>query len=126
MATNPKKLKIYKISYDLALDFHKMIDKIPKEEAYHLIDQIKRASLSIPLNIAEGCSRQTKKSFMQYLQYAYGSGKELDVLLGFTKDRNYINAEEYKEMFEKLENLMKKLWRFMKFVDKEEFFKYFK
>jgi len=126
MAKNPKELEIWKLSYNLALDFYKITDKFPKEESNNLTSQIRRAAVSMPVNIAEGCSRQTKRSFMQFLQYSYGSGKELNVLLMFAKDRGYINAEEYKELFFRLEVLMKKLFNFMKFVNREKFFSWFK
>ena len=126
MAKNPKELDIWKLSYDLTLDFYKITDKFPKDEAGNLTSQIRRAATSMPCNIAEGCSRQTKRSFMQYLQYSYGSGKELDVLLMLARDRKYITNEEYKEIFFKLELLMKKLFKFMKFVNREKFFSWFK
>lgn len=126
MAKNPRELEIWKLSYELVLDFYKITDKFPEDESNNLTSQIRRAAVSIPLNIAEGCSRQTKRSFMQFLQYAYGSGKELDVLLMLSRDIGYITNEKYDDMFFKLEVLMKKMWKFMKFVNREKFFNYFK
>ena len=126
MARNYKELEIWKLSYNLALKFYKITNKFPEHELTNLTSQIRRASSSVPLNIAEGCSRRTKNSFLQFLTYAYGSLRELQVLLELIKDLNYINSEEYKELLEDLDKTSRKMFNFMKFVKKEKFFNWFK
>lgn len=124
MARNFKKLEVWNLSYDLVLDFYKIIDKFPESEKDNLISQIRRASTGIPLNIAEGCSRQSKKSFLQFFIYAYGSCKELDVLLMLSRDLKYISPEIYNNMNEKLDKLTRKLFLFLKEVEDAKFYKW--
>jgi len=126
MAKNYKELEVWKLSYNLALKFYKITENFPEHENDNLISQIRRASTSIPLNIAEGCTRRTKNSFLQFLTYAYGSIKELEVLLELSKDLGYINNKDYEELKEDLDKISRKMFRFMSFVNKEKFFEWFK
>src|SRR3989344_7620322 len=125
MARNYKELEIWKLSYNLALKFYKITEKFPEHENNNLISHIRRASTSVPLNIAEGCSRRTKQSFLQFMTYAYGSLKELEVLLDLSKDLGYINKENYEELKEDLDKSSRKTFTFMSFVNKEKFFSWF-
>jgi len=63
---------------DLVIDVYQTTDRFPSQEKYGLTDQIRRATISIPSNIAEGAARQTKKEFTNYLHMAQGSLSELD------------------------------------------------
>ncbi len=68
-----KRLDAWKLSMDLVIEIYRTTDKFPNHERYGLIDQIRRAAISIPSNIAEGAARQTKKEFTNYLHIAQGS-----------------------------------------------------
>jgi len=125
MARNFKKLHVWQISYNLALEIYKVTDKFPEHEKNNLISQMRRASTSISLNIAEGCTRFTKKAYLQFLGYAYGSARELEVLLMFAKDLGYVPTQEYNNLNERLETLSKKLFVFIKKVESEKFFNWF-
>lgn len=73
-----KSIQLVKITYALTKEF-------PKEELYGLTNQIKRAAISIPANIAEGRNRNTKKEFLNFLKISYGSLAELEthVIIAF-------------------------------------------
>jgi four helix bundle protein len=73
-----KKLDAWRVAMELVLDVYGYLDMFPKEEKYGLIDQIRRATISVPSNIAEGAARQTQKEFVQFLHIAQGSLSELD------------------------------------------------
>jgi len=73
-----KRLDAWKLSMDLVIDVYQTTDRFPSQEKYGLTDQIRRATISIPSNIAEGAARQTKKEFTNYLHMAQGSLSELD------------------------------------------------
>jgi len=127
MARLYKNMEIFQLSYDLAIDIHKLLDKFPEKEKDNIISQMQRAVTSIPLNIAEGSTKKSYKAFLQFLSYAYGSAKELDVLLSMSKDLGYITKKDYDLLFKKLDKLMAKLFGFMKniesrFEDKKKFF----
>ena len=125
MARNFKKLEIWNLGYDLTLDFYKITDKFPEHEWNNMISQIRRAATSVPLNIAEGCSRHTKNSFLQFLRYAYGSCKELEVLLMLSRDLKYVTLDEYGEINSELDKLSRKIYVFLEKVSKEKWFRYF-
>jgi|SRR3989344_7914689 len=126
MARDYKKLEIWQLSYQLALSFYKITEQFPEHEGNNLTSQIRRSAISIPLNIAEGTSRFTKKGYLQFLGYAYGSIRELQVLLEFARDLRYIPIATYNFLNEETDKVSRKLFTFMKKVDKEVFFTWFK
>ena len=94
-------LKVYEKSYALSVQMYKIASKMPKEELYGLQSQIKRATTSIPLNIAEGHGKMESKSeFRRYLLMAKGSCNEMQVLLDLSLDLEYMEESEHKELAE--------------------------
>ncbi|MFH1682705.1 MAG: four helix bundle protein [Candidatus Woesearchaeota archaeon] len=118
MARNYKKLEIYHLAYDSTLQIYKATEKFPDSEHKNISLQIRRAVVSIPLNIAEGSSRRSNREFLQFLTYAFGSAKEVEVLLNLSKDLDYINKKMFEELFEDLNKLMAKLFLFMRDLEK--------
>ncbi len=96
---NYKDLKVYGKSYELAKEMYlKVVPKMPKEERYGLISQVKRAATSIPMNIAEGYGKMVGgKELVRFLQMARGSCSEMEVLINFMKDFGYITETEKKD-----------------------------
>ena len=89
-------LKVYEKAYALALEIYQTTDSLPKEEQYGLKSQIRRASVSIPLNIAEGYGKMGgKKETGRYLGMARGSCCEMEVLVELMKDLGYWQEESY-------------------------------
>jgi four helix bundle protein len=117
MARLYKNMEIFQLSYALAIDIHKILDKFPEKEKDNIVNQMRRAATSIPLNIAEGSVKKSFKGFLTFLEYAYGSAKELDVLLSMSKDLKYISKKDYDSLFKKLDKLMAKLFGFMKNIE---------
>src|SRR3989338_1545092 len=117
MARLYKNMEIFQLSYSLALDIHKLLDKFPEEQKENMTSQMRRAATSIPLNIAEGSVKKSHREFLNFLSYAYGSAKELDVLLSMSKDLEYITKEDYELLFERLDMLRIKLFRFMENIE---------
>ncbi len=74
----------------LVLEIYEAAEAFPKEEIYALTDQIKRAAVSIPSNIAEGASRNTKKEFIQFLYIALGLASELETQMIIAEKLGYI------------------------------------
>ena len=124
-------MEIFQLGYDLSLDIHRLLDKFPDKEKDNIISQMRRAVTSIPLNIAEGSVKKSQREFLNFLSYAYGSAKELDVLLSMSKDLGYITKKDYDALFGKLDKLMAKLFGFMeniesRFENKKRFFTRYK
>lgn len=123
MPRNFYKLEIWKLSYDLSLELYQITKTFPKEEQNNLISQIRRASTSVPLNITEGSTRPSKKAYLQFLNYAYGSIREIEVLILFSKDLGYISKDIYLDLYEKINKISRKLFTFIKKVNKDEFYR---
>lgn len=93
-----KKLEAWKQSVNLVTELYKIINSFPKEEKYVLTDQIRRSSISIPSNIAEGAARNTKKEFVNFLHIAQGSLSELDTQLEISLRLGYLADDSYKNL----------------------------
>ncbi len=75
---NHKDLDVWKKSMDLVEIFYKLTSAFPEEEKFGLINQMRRAVVSIPSNVAEGAARKSNKEFIQFLHVALGSLAELE------------------------------------------------
>ena len=84
-------LEVWKVSMQLAKEVYQATEVMPKQEIYGLTSQIRRASVSVPANIAEGYGRNHRKEYLQFLGIANGSLKELETLLLLANSLNYID-----------------------------------
>jgi len=91
-------LNIWKESHRLVLEIYKVTKTFPSEETYALVSQLRRASASIPANIAEGMGRNTTKELLSFLYNARGSLCEVNYHLLLSKDLGYIKEDNYKEL----------------------------
>jgi four helix bundle protein len=91
-------LKVYRLSFKLAMDIFKLSKKFPKEERYSLTDQIRRSSRSVPINIREGfAKRRYENIFLKHLTDALGSSEETRGWLDFALHCEYITEEEHRD-----------------------------
>lgn len=104
-----KKLVVWQKSYQLSLLIYAVTKKFPKDEIFGLVSQMRRASVSIPSNIAEGNARISKKDHAQFIRIAYGSGAELETQLEISKDLGYVSSKEYTDVVILLSEVMKML-----------------
>lgn len=88
--TGYEKLDVWKKSMILVTEVYILVKLLPKEETYALSDQIRRSVVSVPSNIAEGSSRNSKKEFVQFLYIALGSLCELETQPLIAKNIGYI------------------------------------
>ena len=93
-----RKLIAYQKAKDVVKRTYKLLKKFPKEEQYALCDQLRRAVVSIPSNIAEGCGRETQKEQTHFLNIAYGSLMEIYSQLDVACDLGYITNHEFEQM----------------------------
>lgn len=110
-------LDVWKEGIDLAILVYKLTEGFPKEERYGLVDQIKRAVVSIPSNIAEGAARNSSKEFMQYLYIALGSAAELETQLIISDRLGFLND---RDIFEELEKVKSKLLGLIRHVKERQ------
>jgi len=116
MKYNYEKLEVYQLAKDYATKVYKLTSIIPKEEQFGLISQIRRAAVSVVLNIVEGSSRKSKKDFAIFVERSIGSlietraAIDLSVDLGYTERKEYDNLDALiDELFFKLQALKKSL-----------------
>ena len=93
-----KDLKVWSKSIDLAVAIYKAAKQLPKEELYGLSDQMRRAVVSIPSNIAEGNQRDTTREYIHFLHIAKGSVAELDTQILLCDRLGYIKKEDVDDL----------------------------
>ena len=100
-----KELAVWQKAMELVEEIYRLIKLLPKEERYALSDQMRRAAISIPSNIAEGQARESKKEFLRFLAIAQGSRAELETQLEICIRLDYFseaNASRSKELCDEL------------------------
>lgn len=103
------KLEVYKTSREFAFECYKLTKNLPAEEKYAMSSQIRRAALSVHLNIAEGSSRKSEVERKRYYEIARGSVIEIDAALDVASDLNYLknfNSEKLGETMIKMFKLL--------------------
>ncbi len=101
---NFRSLNIWKDGIVLVKKIYKLVEVLPSEEKYGLKSQICRAVVSIPSNIAEGCSRNSEIEFKRFLEIAIGSAFELETQLIILSDLEFITKEDSILILELLNN----------------------
>lgn len=118
MPLDYRKLAVYHLAHKFVLEVYKLTKHFPDDESRNLTLQLRRAVISIPLNIAEGSSRRSKKEFLNFLNYGFGSGKEIEVILVLCRDLKYLSLSEFELISKQLDHLMSKLYLFTRSVEK--------
>lgn len=95
-----KDLDVWKLAVEVVVDVYQLSKVFPREELFGLTNQVRRAAVSIPSNIAEGAARNTKKEFIQFLHIALGSTSEVETQLIIAEKLGF--EGNYKEPIEKV------------------------
>ena len=85
-------------AHHVTLGVYKASATFPKDELYGLTNQIRRSSVSVPSNIAEGCGRSGDPEFARFVQIAMGSASELEYQLLLSHDLGFMNGTKYKTL----------------------------
>ena len=107
--SNYQDLIVWQKSMTLAKMVYAVVKKLPKEELYALSDQIRRAVVSIPSNIAEGCARESKTEMAYFLRIAKGSAAELETQLLLCSNIGYLKKQKLNPLFSLLDEVSKML-----------------
>ncbi|MBU0470782.1 MAG: four helix bundle protein [Nanoarchaeota archaeon] len=117
MARNYNNIEVYHLAYNLVLDVYKITKEFPSSEEQNITSQVRRASVSIPLNIAEGSAKASNREFVYFLNVAYASAKEVGVLLKLSFDLNYLCEDGYTYLSNRLDEVNAKLFLFLRNVE---------
>ena len=83
------KLRAFELADEVVLPIYRETKELPKEEMYGLTSQMRRAAVSVPSNIVEGCARESQAEYLRFLEIAFSSLKELHYHLGLSKRLGY-------------------------------------
>lgn len=95
---NFKELKVWQKAVDLAVKIYTVTKSFPQEEKFGLVSQMRRAGVSVPSNIAEGCAKTSTKSFMNSLEVSLGESFELETQMIISERVGILNPEIAREM----------------------------
>jgi four helix bundle protein len=95
---NHKNLEVSKVSRELLKECYKVTEELPVEEKYNLVQQIRRAALSVKLNIAEGASRRSDAERKRYFEISRGSVIEIDAAIESCADLEYLKEDQLQEL----------------------------
>lgn len=108
-------LKVYQLSFELAMQVFEVSKKIPREERYSLTDQIRRSSRSITINIREGyAKRKYENVFVRHLNDAYGSCEETKGWLEFSVKCGYLPKVDFDDFLESYDQLGAMIYTLMR------------
>jgi four helix bundle protein len=105
-----KELIVWQKSIKLVKEIYNVTKRFPKSELFALVDQIRRASVSIPSNIAEGYGRRSHKEYLQFYAIAYGSALEVETQLIISRELNLITQAEFGQTNTILTEVIKMLY----------------
>lgn len=104
-----KELIVWQKSIELVIEVYSLTEKLPKEETYGLISQMRRAAISIPANIDEGRRRGSRKDFRHFLLISFGSGAELETHIEIVKKLKFgLNLN-----YSKIESILNEIMRML-------------
>ena len=111
---NYQKLDAWKKAMQLVKHSYLLARSFPKEELYGLTSQIRRASMSRPTNIAEGCGRNTDADFARFLQMAMGSASETEYQLILARNLDFLPNDSYEQLHNEVEEVKRMLASLLK------------
>lgn len=107
-----KELEIWKKSRKFCSEIYNATANFPSDEKFGLINQLRRASVSIPSNIAEGSSRNSQKDFARFLEIAIGSAYEIETQLLIASDLGFLKYDDLNRLANKIEEIIKMTSKF--------------
>ena len=116
---NFRELEVWNKARILAKNVYLLSQKLPDDEKFGLISQIRRCAVSIPANIAEGCAKDSQRDFNRFLQISLGSSFELESHILLAMDLNLLSQDDVINILADLETLQKQLNSFIKYVSSQ-------
>ena len=103
------KLRAFELADEVVLLIYRATGKFPRGELYGLTSQMRRAAVSVPSNIVEGCARESQPEYLRFLEIAFGSLRELNYQLGLSKRLGYLDGHDFSDCESKIEEAEKVL-----------------
>ena len=93
-----RELRAFQLADELAVAVYRATRRFPKEELFGLTAQMRRAAVSVPSNIAEGCGRRTTADYLRFLDIAFGSFRELEYQISLAHRLGYLDTNGYEQL----------------------------
>ncbi len=104
-----RKYDVWKLGHEITLNIYSITKAFPKDEEFGITSQMRRASFSIPSNIAEGCGRASDAEFKRFLIISRGSASELEYFMFLAKDLKYIDDVSYTTLYDKVNKVKRSI-----------------
>jgi four helix bundle protein len=114
-----RQLKVWQKSHELVLELYQSTASFPRSEAYGLTAQIRRAAVSIPSNIAQGCGRYGDAELARFCHIASGSASELEYHLLLARDLKFIRPDDYEKLMQQTIEIKRMLTAFVQKLSAE-------
>jgi len=114
-----KGIKAWEHAHRRVLEVYRVTEHLPQHEVYGLTSQLRRAAVSVPANIAEGCQRQYLKEYAQFLYIAKSSLAEVEYYLFLANDLGYMGAEDFADLSDLHNEAAKTLQGLIVWLEKE-------
>jgi four helix bundle protein len=105
--------EVWQNAKELVKILYKLTAAFPDSEKYGMVNQIRRAAVSIPTNIAEGAGRRTEKDFRNFLFVSLGSAFEIETLIELSFELEFIDHQQFEEIKEKVDHIQRQLNSFI-------------
>lgn len=102
-----KDLIVWQKAVALVTSVYALTKSFPQEEKFGIVNQLNRAAVSIPSNVAEGWGRESSKNYLQFLKIARGSVMETETLLVISKNLNFISDSQFLSITQEIEEVSK-------------------
>jgi four helix bundle protein len=109
-----KGLKVWEKAHQLVKEIYVVTRNFPDDERFGLTSQLRRAAVSIPSNVAEGCGRESQREFARFLSISAGSSSEVEYQLLLAFDINYLEQEQYLQLNNNIIEIKRMLNSFIK------------
>jgi four helix bundle protein len=109
MSRDHRKLNVFKLADELVLEVYASTATFPSEERFGLCNQTRRAAVSVPCNIVEGCARHTTRDYLHFVNLATASAAETLYLLDLAGRLGFLRPEVYREFDSKYSSLLRQL-----------------
>jgi four helix bundle protein len=114
MSKDFRQLKVWQKSHQLALNLYRITASFPRTESYGLTAQIRRAAVSSPSNLAEGCGRSGDAELARFCDIAKGSASELEYQLLLARDLKLIQPDDYEQLVQQTTDIKRMLTVFVR------------
>jgi four helix bundle protein len=108
-----RKLQVWEKAHQFTITLYAVTQQFPREELYGLVSQMRRCSVSIPSNLAEGCGRNSSAELARFSEIAMGSASELEYQLLLSCDLGYLDYATYERLDHDLNDVKRMLNRFI-------------